>query len=87
MGSARSDVALLDDPDLLAAAYGSSRSIAELAAHVGVSYSTVRRALVRHGIARLPRHQNRRLIRLGVLPTCSGSRLLLSSGWPVSIPQ
>jgi transposase len=60
MGSARSDVALLDDPDLLAAAYGSSRSMADLAAEVGVSYSTVRRALVRHGIARLPRNRNRR---------------------------
>jgi hypothetical protein len=60
MGLARSDVALLHDPDLLAAAYRSSRSIAELAAQVGVSTSMVRRALVRYGIARLPRNRNRR---------------------------
>jgi hypothetical protein len=53
VGSPQSDVALLHDPDLLAVAYGSSRSIAELVAQVGVSYSTVRRALVRHGIARV----------------------------------
>jgi hypothetical protein len=55
-----SDVDLLRDPAQLAAAYRSSRSIAELAVQVGVSNSTVRRALVRHGIARLPRNRNRR---------------------------
>jgi transposase len=72
MGSARSGLALLDDPDLLAAAYGSARSMAELAAEVGVSYSTVRRALVRHGIARLPRGRNRRP---------ASARVLDDRGW------
>ena len=60
MGSAHSDIALLDDPARLAAAYSSSRSIAALALRVGVSNSTIQRALVRHEIERLPRNRNRR---------------------------
>lgn len=51
---------LLDDPNALADAYSSGVSIAGLADLVGVSAATVRRALVRHGIARLPRDRNRR---------------------------
>jgi len=51
--------ALLNDPQSLAAAYGSS-TIADLANELGVSASTVRRALVRHHIPRLPRNRNRR---------------------------
>jgi hypothetical protein len=75
MGSARSDVALLDDPGLLAAAYGSSRSIAELAVEVGVSGSTVRRALVRHGVARLlARRTQRRHQRTANKITSGGNR-------------
>ena len=60
MGRAQSDVALFDDPARLSVAYGSSGSIAELARQVGVSNSTVQRALVHHGIPRLPRNRNRR---------------------------
>jgi hypothetical protein len=58
--AAHRNVDLLDDPVRLAAAYESSTSIAELATGFGVSGSTVRRALVRHGINRLPRNRNRR---------------------------
>lgn len=43
----------------LSSAYQPS-SISEFAVRVGVSDSTVRRALIRHGIARLPRNRNRR---------------------------
>ena len=59
MAPPRRTVALLDDPVLLAGAYRIS-TIAELAQQVGVSAATVRRALVRHGIDRLPRNRNRR---------------------------
>ena len=51
---------LLNDPTLLADAYRSGPSIAVLADRIGVSGATVRRALIRHGIARLPRNRNRR---------------------------
>lgn len=50
----------------LADEYGSS-TIAELATQVGVSAATVRRALVRHGIDRLPRNRNRRPVTAQVL--------------------
>ncbi len=50
----------LDNREALAGAYGAARSIADLAAQIGVSTSTVQRALVRHGIDRLPRNRNRR---------------------------
>jgi len=56
----RRRITLIDDRDLLAVEYRSSTSIAELADRAGVSTSTVQRALVRHGIARLPRNRNRR---------------------------
>jgi hypothetical protein len=45
---------------LLADAYRSSTSIAELATKVDVSAATAHRALVRRGIDRLPRNRNRR---------------------------
>jgi hypothetical protein len=60
VASPRRNIALLDDADRLADAYRSSALIRELAEQVGVSPSTVRRALVRHGIERLPRNRNRR---------------------------
>lgn len=81
MGPARRNTALLDDPVRLAAAYEST-SIAELAARTGVSNSTVRRALVRHGFARLPRNRNRRAPSAQVLddPTWQRRRYRTSSG-------
>jgi len=59
--------ALLDDKDRLADAYRSPGSIAALADRAGVSAATVRRALVRHEIDRLPRNRNRRHQNTGVL--------------------
>ena len=50
---------LLDDPALLADAYAAV-SIASIAEQIGVSTTTVQRALVRHGIDRLPRTRNTR---------------------------
>jgi hypothetical protein len=67
VAAAHYDTDLLDDPVRLAAAYESSTSIAELAVRLGVSGSTVRRALVRHRIARLPRNRNRRPLSARVL--------------------
>ena len=54
-----SESSLLDEAQALAAAYESA-TIAELADRLGVSCSTVRRALVRHGIDRKARNRNRR---------------------------
>ncbi len=51
---------MLEDSTALRAVYEAADSIADLAARLGVSASTVRRALVRHGIDRLPRNRNRR---------------------------
>ena len=51
---------VLDDPDELAARYRSAGSIAGVAELIAVSASTVRRAMVRHGIDRFPRNWNRR---------------------------
>ena len=59
MGRVRRENDLLDDPALLTTAYRSS-TIAEIAHQIDVSSATVRRALVRHGIERLPRNRNRR---------------------------
>ena len=50
---------LLDDPALLADAYAAA-AIASIAEQVGVSTTTVQRALVRHGIERLPRSRSTR---------------------------
>ena len=50
---------LLDDAVLLADAYAAA-TIASIAEQVGVSTTTVRRALVRHGVDRLPRSRNTR---------------------------
>ena len=50
---------LLDDPALLADTYAAA-SIASIANQIGVSTTTVQRALVRHGIDRLPRTTNTR---------------------------
>ena len=72
MATADYHTGLLDDPVRLATAYASSTSIADLAVQVGVSSSTVRRALVRHGIDRLPRNRNRRP---------ANARVLDDSGW------
>ena len=58
---------LLDDPNLLADAYSTGVSIAVLADRTGVSGATVRRSLIRHGIARLPRNRNRRPVSAYVL--------------------
>ena len=60
MAPPRHSSAVLDDRDVLADAYRSAVSIADIAVKIGVSSSTVRRALVRHDIARLPRNRNRR---------------------------
>ena len=60
MAPPRRSNSLLDDPHILADAYRSAASIAELADRIGVSGATVRRALIRHGIARLPRNRSRR---------------------------
>lgn len=58
---------LLDSPGVLAAEYAESGSIAEVAQRADVSTSTVRRALIRYGIARLPRNRNRRPASANVL--------------------
>ncbi len=50
---------MLDDPALLVDAYAAA-SIASIAEQVGVSTTTVQRALVRHGIERLPRSRHTR---------------------------
>ena len=50
---------MLDDPVLLADTYAAA-SIASIAEQIGVSTTTVQRALVRHGIDRLPRTRNTR---------------------------
>lgn len=60
MAPQRRDVPLLDDPRRLTRAYESSKSIAALAERIGVSATTVQRALKRHGIRALPRNRNRR---------------------------
>jgi DNA-binding CsgD family transcriptional regulator len=49
----------LDDPTALEAAYRAA-TLDQLASRLGVSRSTVRRALIRHRIDRLPRNRNRR---------------------------
>jgi DNA-directed RNA polymerase specialized sigma24 family protein len=58
-GSASSQQRHPRRPDLLAERYLSA-SLAEIAEQIGVSTSTVRRVLIRHGIERLPRSRNRR---------------------------
>jgi transposase len=63
----RCSVPLLEDSTGLRSAYESADSIADLASRLGVSASTVRRALVRHGIDRLPRNRNRRPTTAAVL--------------------
>jgi transposase len=60
VGPPRCNADLLDDPDRLGEQYRSSTSVQALADSIGVSSSTVRRALIRHGIERLPRNRNRR---------------------------
>ncbi len=60
MAPQRREVPLLEDSTALRQVYEAADSIADLAARLGVSASTVRRALVRHGIDRLPRNRNRR---------------------------
>ena len=67
MAPPRQNVALLGDAVALRAAYDSAGSIAVLSARLEVSASTVRRALIRHGIDRLPRNRNRRPARARVL--------------------
>ena len=67
MAPPRRSNAVLDDPEVLVDAYISSASIADLADRIGVSAATVRRALVRHDIARLPRNRNRRPASAAVL--------------------
>lgn len=67
MAPLRRSVPLLEDSTALRAAYESAGSIAELGARLGVSTSTVLRALVHHGIDRLPRNRNRRLATATVL--------------------
>ena len=59
MAPPRRSNAILDDPDVLRDAYRTA-SLAEIADRIGVSTATVRRALIRHGIDRLPRNRNRR---------------------------
>lgn len=51
---------LLDEPATLRATYEAAGSIAAVAQSLEVSATTVRRALVRHSIERLPRNRNRR---------------------------
>ena len=51
---------ILHDGEVLAAEYRSGMSIAALGDRLGVSSATVRRALIRHGIEKLPRNRNRR---------------------------
>lgn len=67
MAPLRRSVPLLEDSTALRAAYESADSIADLGARLGVSASTVRRALVRRGIDRLPRNRNRRPTTAAVL--------------------
>jgi|GEM_PF-1201777 len=63
----RRPVPLFEDSTAFSAAYKSADSIADLAARLGVSASTVQRALVRHGIDRLPRNRHRRPTTAAVL--------------------
>lgn len=67
MAPQRRSIPLLEDSAALSAAYESAVSITDLAARLGVSASTVQRALVARGIDRLPRNRNRRPTTAAVL--------------------
>lgn len=67
MAPPRRDLPILDRPADLAAEYAAAGSLEAFAAHLGVSASTIRRAMVRHGIRRNQRNTNRRVSTSSVL--------------------